>query len=695
MSTSSALSRIPIIRILFPFVLGILLHRLWCCWWIPLSLIIVSVIGYVSLSRKARSPQERLNLRHAYIIPLVVAALALGWLCAIIHCPPHLDDDQRSERVMMGRIAEMDYTDFSMRLYLDVLDSDLPRCRVLVSTRGCDYTLKAGDIISWPAALHEVGNMGNPYEMDYAGYLLDSKGVRYQQHLPVRKIKLVGHRSSFLSRMADVRHNLELQVLNSRLSMGTKQFVVALLLGNSGFIDKVTRAEFSAAGVAHVLALSGLHVGFIALIIWWLLFPLDVVGLKKYRLLITLAAITLFAVFTGLSPSVVRATLMIGFVFASLIFHRRPVSINALLTAALVILVLWPSALFSVGFQLSFITVGAVLLFARVPECIKSRYKWVNYLSSTVITSIVALLATVALTAHYFHTVSLMSVLSNLLVLPVLPVFMVLAALFLLVTAAGMEWLLLNHALDAIYRYIRWAAGAVNSLPMSHLSGVYVSTFGVIAYFVVMALVVMWIYRRHFGYLLASTCALAVLLGHSLWMDSKIPRRGAIIFNSFSSTPVMYYNNGKGYVWPPDDQEPDSAAFSRYYSGFLARHGIDDLHFVTDGDTLRLDDVLFRPPYAMLMGHRMMAVGGGNRKNLTATSLLDLNDIIVTKQFHGSAASLQQLYRFDRIIISGALYEHQALERQCDSLHLDCYNIARRGALEIQELHKLFRNNRY
>ena len=81
--------------------------------------------------------------------------------------------------------------------------------------------------------------------------------------------------------------------------------------------------------------------------------------------------------------------------------------------AALCILVFSPSALYSVGFQLSFITVGAILLFARLPQRLECRHRWVNSLTSTVITSLVAMLATVALSAHYFHTISLMSMLAK------------------------------------------------------------------------------------------------------------------------------------------------------------------------------------------------------------------------------------------------------------------------------------------
>ncbi len=119
--------------------------------------------------------------------------------------------------------------------------------------------------------------------------------------------------------------------------------------------------------------------------------------------------------------------------------------------AALVILVFSPSDLFNVGFQLSFITVGSILLFARVPERLRSDKQWVNHLTTTVITSAVAMLSTVALTAYYFHNVSLMSVIANVLVLMLMPVFMVLAAVMLLVTAAGMEWSVLIRTLDAIY----------------------------------------------------------------------------------------------------------------------------------------------------------------------------------------------------------------------------------------------------
>ena len=661
--------------------MGILAHHMWYCWWMPAMLIVIAIIAYRWLIANSRSPQGRLRWRTYFIVPIAVVSMGLGWLGAIIHCPPQLTEAQRTGRILTGRIAELDYTDFSMQMKVDLLDRQLPPCKVLISTRGCDYRMQAGDLVAWQAALDETGNLGNPDEMDYAAFLLHSEGIRYQQHLTLGQLKRIGQSPTLTTRMANVRRNLQLKVFNSRLSPAAQQFVCALLLGNSGIIDKATRQEFSAAGVAHVLALSGLHVGFIALIIWWLLFPLDFLRMKKVRLAITLLAIIAFAVFTGLSPSVVRSTVMIGMVFASYILYRRSVSLNALALAALIILVFSPSSLYSVGFQLSFITVGAVLLFASLPEALKSRYNWVNYITSTVITSLVAMLATVALSAHYFHTISLMSVISNLLILPVLPVFMVLGALFLLVTSAGLSWNILNWLIDGIYRYIHGVTVTVNAIPGSHVSGVYVSSVGVVAYFVTIALVVLWIYRRNFRFLLAAGCVLVLMLAHSLWQDYTTPRQGLVIFNSFSSTPVLYYDYGKGYVWTPDEEDTDSISFARYYAGFLARHEIQELRFITTGDTIALDGAMIRPPHAHLMGRRILAVGSGPWKRATTQHPLRVDDIIITKRYHGTAAKLKELYRFDRLIISGAMQEKERLMNECDSLGIKTHDLSTHGAL--------------
>lgn len=108
MASTSALSRIPVLRILVPFAVGIIVHRLWHCWWAPLTLSCLSLIAYGGLLVASVSPQGRLRWRPYFIVPLATIALSLGWLCAVIHCPPHLDSSQRSGRVLTGRVVSLD-----------------------------------------------------------------------------------------------------------------------------------------------------------------------------------------------------------------------------------------------------------------------------------------------------------------------------------------------------------------------------------------------------------------------------------------------------------------------------------------------------------------------------------------------------------------------------------------------------------
>ena len=674
----------PVLRVVTPFAMGILLQRVFHSCLPPLAILGAAIVIHLLIARRAQSPSARLRWRTPMTATLAMAAMALGWITAIVHYPQQLTEEQLHGKAYCGRVVNLEYTDFSMRMTVELLSRDIPHCKVLLSTRGCDYTMRAGDLVAWKAGLKEVGSLGNPDEMDYANYLIDSKGVRYQQHLPVHHVKRIGHSPTLFTRLANSRRDLQLKVFNSTLSPPSQHFIVAVLLGNSGVIDKATRQEFSAAGVAHVLALSGLHVGFISLIIWWMLFPLDYFRLKKLRLCITIAAISLFAVYTGLSPSVVRSTIMIGMVFISFIFYRRSVSFNALALAALIILVFNPSAIYGVGFQLSFITIGAILLFARLPKSMRSRYRVVNYLTSTAIASIVAMLATMALNAYYFHTVSIMSVLSNLAIVPILPFFMVLGALFLLVTAAGFEWAWLNGLLDAIYQYIHWITEVINGLPWSHLGGIYVTGFGVIAYFTVLLLVILWLYLKDHRFMIAAGAAIAVMLLHSLWVETRTPHRGLVIFNSYTSTPIIYYHDGTGYVWDPDDEEVDSITFSRYYSGFLAHHGINRLQFLSGDDTLQLDECMIKPPYAFLMGHRMMIAGPGQWKHMTSSSKMALDEVIITKRFHSSIDKLLELCDVKRVVVSGAYYDTDALYHGSDTSRVEVHDLARLGALVIR-----------
>ena len=372
MGNVSLLSRLPALRLLLPLVAGILFFRATNNLWLPAVLLTVLIAILIAMQLYGKTSLGKLRMRSWRIIPISLAMAIVGWGAAWVAEPAHLDTNHFNGTVACGRIENLKYNEQSMRMQVKLLNvggngNTVKGAHILLSTRGCNYDFVAGDLIAFTLEVNRVRNMGNPDEMDYEQYLHD-KGIIYRQHVEVRELEKVGESPTFMTRAFNVRSDLQHRVLNSSLSPESQSLIIATLLGNDDFIEPSMRDSFSRAGVAHVLALSGLHIAVISLIIWFLFFPLDYIRGKKIRLLLTLIALIAYDVLTGLSASVIRSTVMIAFVFMSQIFYRKSSPLNSVAAAALAILVFNPSSLYSVGFQLSFITVSSLIIFYQAFE---------------------------------------------------------------------------------------------------------------------------------------------------------------------------------------------------------------------------------------------------------------------------------------------------------------------------------------
>ena len=229
--------------------------------------------------------------------------------------------------------------------------------------------------------------------------------------------------------------------------------VGALTLGYKEELGKELRRHFQASGAAHVLAVSGLHTGIIYGVLLWLL-TLGGHVKPRYenragRWLISMLIISVmwfYAWLTGMTPSVVRAVLMVTIFEVGRMAYRQAISLNTIAAAAVLILLVKPTDLWSVSFQLSFAATAAIVIFATQWERwfhtqeLRHRF-WGNiahWILGTIIISIAAQLGTLPLTMYYFGQMSNYFLLTNLIVLP-LATFLV--PLGLLSIALGGSWL--------------------------------------------------------------------------------------------------------------------------------------------------------------------------------------------------------------------------------------------------------------
>ena len=227
--------------------------------------------------------------------------------------------------------------------------------------------------LSCLARLKEVRNFNNPGSFDYRRHLA-FRNIFASASVSPKSFVVKMHReknSPFSQAMARSR-----AAVSALVEKGTSKrpkevggVMKALLTGDRSALSQETRDIFSRIGTAHLLAISGLHIGIVASMTFWffrfLLGRSERVLLAawatKGAALLSLFPVLFYGLLAGMSPSTQRAVVMVAIFMLGLLFERERDPINTLAVAALVILIVRPPALFAISFQLSFSAVLAIL----------------------------------------------------------------------------------------------------------------------------------------------------------------------------------------------------------------------------------------------------------------------------------------------------------------------------------------------
>lgn len=262
-----------------------------------------------------------------------------------------------------------------------------------------------------------------------------------------------------------------------RLGLGEKEEAVveAMLLGWRGGITREMREDYSRAGASHLLAISGLHVGIVAMLVWWLCWLLPLTSPRGHltRNLIAIGVMLLYATITGLSPSVVRATLMFCTAQVALLYGSSKSALNLLAGAVTVMLLVNPNNLFDISFQLSVVAVvGIAIGFKPMMSVLgEGGSGWLRTLKGVVVVGLCSTIATLPLVAHTFGTVSLVGIFLNPIVILTAEIIVLmgfiwvtlpldfLAPLFRSLIGGAAE---LQNGVAEVASSLRWSAAEVN-----------------------------------------------------------------------------------------------------------------------------------------------------------------------------------------------------------------------------------------
>jgi len=264
-----------------------------------------------------------------------------------------------------------------------------------------------------------ITGRGNPREFDYRFYM-ENQGIRYYAFTDTGDIiayHIPGTRN-MIHRALIIRERIigmyrERGIKDERLAL-----VAAITLGRKDMLDPEQKEYFMKAGVMHIMAVSGLHAAILSLFVFNVLFFLKG-RLNNIRALITILILWSFAFITGLTSSVVRATLMFTFLHAGRMLKRPVNGLNSVLASAFVLILIKPSVIFNAGFLLSYSAVIYIICFYRdlyLKVAFKHRLPDLIWQSAAV--TIIAQIGTLPLTISLFNRFPTWFILSNVVIVP-------------------------------------------------------------------------------------------------------------------------------------------------------------------------------------------------------------------------------------------------------------------------------------
>jgi len=334
-----------------------------------------------------------------------------------------------------------------------------------------DYELlfKPGSVVSASVRFIPLSEPRNPHEFHFKKWM--ERHGYYAQATIVDVNEFI--KSSNIVIWPKLRSSL-LGLVDRSFSEKTAVLAKALLIGYKHELQQEERTAFARSGLSHIMAVSGLHVGFIVAP-FWLFIPF----LWKYKWgkwvgLIMLTALLLFyAGITGFSASVSRASLMAWLLTYGKLFHKVRDSVNLMAVAALILLIIEPRQLYDVGFQLSFSAVLIILMILPQAQRLiseKHRQSWVGSFWMIILVSIVVQIGLFPVLTHYFGEFSVIGPIANVLVVPLLS-FIVPVSLALLPVSALLPeisgWVFLPAEYGLLW--IQWVASTLGNMDGSWL----------------------------------------------------------------------------------------------------------------------------------------------------------------------------------------------------------------------------------
>ena len=450
---------LPLMSIAMGIAISSAANLSWLCGILP---IVSAIAVYYVLMTKSGNPVAAYRLNRWHNLWIVALFSGIGMIDEGLSRPRTLEDvyDGNIPVLLQCEVTGIQTATHGDRIEVMIDNTNGAYAQV----RSGAVALSPGDIVTVPSSgLIRLSADTTEISRRIAPMLM-AKGILYSGWISPDDMAIIGHVCSLRSFFHDIRESIEIEIERSNLRKRTADFLKAILMGDKTGLDENVRMTFVNGGTAHMLALSGLHMGIIAGLMMWLMWPVKAIGRYKWGYGAMLPILWCYVLLSGMSPSAVRACIMISFAFVAIIMERRNSIASALCSACLLILLFDPMTLFDAGFQLSVTCVASLIAFAsRLNPMDRRKHPLLYGICGAILATLVATGASWALTSFYFGQIPLMFLPTNLLLIPLLPIYIAIGVVFVTFICCGLEVEWLGVILDHGYDFMIWATHTLSA----------------------------------------------------------------------------------------------------------------------------------------------------------------------------------------------------------------------------------------
>jgi len=547
--------------------------------------------------------------------------------------------------------------------------------------------LHLGDYVALQGRFQQPDKVMNPGEFDYKSYL-KNQGIKFMLFVKNNAWEKLSFHSPLNLRapFASWRYYLLATLRKNGLKGEEFEVAAAILLGYEQLLQPYVRQHYVAAGVIHVLCVSGMHVGIIYLVLSFLLGFLNhfTYG-KKIKHLLILILLWCYALLTGLSPPVLRATVMISFFIIAAMLGREYDNYNLLAASAFFMLVFNPLFIFNTGFQLSYAAVLGILTFYfPLYRSIYFKHRFFDILWSTLVLSFSAELGIFPVAVHYFHIFPDYFLLTNLLVFGlaylILSTGMALLAFSWFAAVAHFLGLLLNIFISLLNHIVHFVAG----LPYAEIQNLYLPWSQVWLIYLLIILSYFLISRRKIRLLIpALTVSLILLSLHTLRNYQLTSQEKVVIYNIPHHTAIDLIA-GRNHVLLADTSALKSGILNYITEGYQIKNGLKK-HYSPLEKQFQGASIFYHDGFALLDTLRLFVVNPHEKHFPLLTQKIKIDYLIYRGSGKIPLKEIMKSFRIKKVVFDASVspYRRKILIKKSKLFHLKTFTLSKSGALII------------